>query len=123
MVAWTPLPYSVTSTSARIADPQRPRTRLRTDATDGPERATTTRKDGIPQVIVGTGGEDLDTLATNGNAHSNGNVVTAQDKAFGVLNLQLGPHGYSWKYQPVLAGPSFSNSALTYADSGSGTCR
>ncbi len=36
--------------------------------------------------------EPLDTLATAGAAYSNPNVVTGQDKAFGVLNLTLGSH-------------------------------
>lgn len=42
-------------------------------------------KRGIRQITVGTGGEDLDTLATDGAAYSTPNVVTAQDQAFGVL--------------------------------------
>lgn len=71
-------------------------------------------KHGIPEIIVGTGGEDLDTLAaTAGNAYSNPNVVTGQNKAFGVLNLTLGWHGYSFNYKPVLAGPGFDSAALT----------
>lgn len=79
-------------------------------------------KHGIPQIIVGTGGEDLDTLATVGSSYSNPNVVTAQDQAFGVLNLELGRNGYSFDYRPVMAGPGFDSSALAYRDTGTGTC-
>jgi hypothetical protein len=79
---------------------------------------------GIPEIIVGSGGEALDTTATTGTgAYSNPNVVTAQDEAFGVMNLQLKPNGYSFDYRPVLAGPGFTASALSYHDSGSGSCR
>ena len=78
---------------------------------------------GIPQLIVGTGGEDLDGLATESDgSYSNPNVVTAQDKAFGVLDMKLQPHGYSFHYKPVLAGPGADASALSYRDSGSGSC-
>jgi hypothetical protein len=60
---------------------------------------------GIQQIIAGSGGEALDTLATEANgSYSNPNVVAAQDQAFGVLKLTLGPDGYSWDYKPALAG-------------------
>lgn len=79
-------------------------------------------KRGIRQITVGTGGEDLDTLATEGTAYSNPNVVTALDQAFGVLQLKLHESGYSWGFKPVLAGPGFPRSSLSYSDSGSGSC-
>lgn len=79
-------------------------------------------KHGITQMIIGTGGEDLDTLAKTGSTFDNPNVVTGQDEAFGVSNLQLGPDGYSWDYRPALAGPGFDSSALSYHDSGSARC-
>jgi hypothetical protein len=78
---------------------------------------------GITQIIVGTGGEALDTLAMENGSFSNPNIVTAQDEAFGVLKLSLGPGGYSWDYQPALAGPGFGPAAMDYSDSGSGPCR
>lgn len=78
---------------------------------------------GITQITVGTGGEDLDTLATNDDgSFSNPNVVTAQAQAFGVMNLQLEPTGYSFDYRPVQTGPGFSSTALDFHDSGSGRC-
>ncbi|MBO0885354.1 MAG: metallophosphoesterase [Mycobacterium sp.] len=80
---------------------------------------------GITQFIVGTGGEGLDTLATESDgSYSNPNVVTAQDQAFGVMKLTLHPDSYSWNYQPTLAGPGFNPStALNYGDSGTAACR
>ncbi|MBS2966327.1 metallophosphoesterase [Actinocrinis puniceicyclus] len=78
---------------------------------------------GIPQITVGTGGEGLDTVATDNGSYHNPNVVTAQDQAFGVMNLQLKPGGYTWDYRPVQAGPGFGATALDYRDSGSGSCR
>lgn len=79
-------------------------------------------KNGIPQIIVGTGGEDIDGMARTAEGFSNQNVVTGQDRAFGVLKLQLAANGYSFSYQPVLPAPGFDNSALSYSDSGSGRC-
>jgi hypothetical protein len=80
---------------------------------------------GITQITVGTGGEALDTVATeSGGAYSNNNVVTAQDQAFGVLKLSLHENSYSWDYQPALTGPGFDpTTAMSYSDSGTGTCR
>jgi len=79
---------------------------------------------GIPQFIVGSGGEALDTLAVEPNgSYSNPNVVTAQDQAFGVMKLSLHPDSYSWDYTPALAGPGASATAMSYSDSGSAPCR
>jgi hypothetical protein len=50
---------------------------------------------GIPQITVGTGGEGLDTLATENGHYSNPNVVTAQDQAFGVMTERLLINGAS----------------------------
>ena len=50
-------------------------------------------------------------------------MVTAQDQAYGVLKLTLREHGYSWNYQPALAGASASATAMSYSDSGSAACR
>jgi len=80
---------------------------------------------GIPQFIVGSGGEALDTLATEANgSYSNPNVVTAQDQAFGVMKLTLGSSSYSWDYKPALTGPGFNSAtAMSYSDSGTANCR
>jgi hypothetical protein len=81
-------------------------------------------KNGIPEIIIGTGGESLDTLAVNSDgSFANPNVVTALDQGFGVADLTLKPSGYSFAYKPVLAGPGFDSSALSYSDSTSGSCR
>ncbi|WP_042426373.1 metallophosphoesterase family protein [Streptacidiphilus anmyonensis] len=78
---------------------------------------------GIPEFIVGSGGEALDTLAGTPGNWANPNVVTAQAGAFGVMKLTLKSHSYSWDYQPTLAGPGFDSTALQYSDTGSGTCK
>jgi hypothetical protein len=81
-------------------------------------------KNGIPEIIIGTGGESLDTLAVNSDgSFANPNVVTAFDQGFGVADLTLKPSGYSFTYKPVLAGPGFDSSALSYSDASSGGCR
>jgi acid phosphatase type 7 len=79
-------------------------------------------KNGIAQITIGTGGEDLDTLATTSTGYSNPNIVTAQDSAFGVGDLQLKPNGYAFTYQPTLPGPGADTSALDYSDATSGSC-
>jgi hypothetical protein len=80
---------------------------------------------GITQIIVGTGGESLDTLATNADgSYTNPNVVTAQDQAYGVMKLTLGPSSYSWNYKPALTGAGFDPAtAMSYSDSGTTSCR
>lgn len=80
-------------------------------------------KHGITQLTIGSGGEALDTLATENGKYSNPNIVTAQDQAFGVMKLSLHPHSYSWDYQPALAGPGAGSTAMSYRDSGTAACR
>ncbi len=79
-------------------------------------------KHGIPEIIVGTGGESPDTLAVSNGVYANPNVVTGYAQGYGVMNLTLKPNGYSFSYRPVLAGAGFGPSALDYSDSGSGRC-
>jgi acid phosphatase type 7 len=79
-------------------------------------------KHGIPEIIVGTGGEALDTLAVTDGVYANPNVVTAYAQGYGVLDLTLKPNGYSFTYNPALAGAGFGATALDYSDSGSGHC-
>jgi hypothetical protein len=78
---------------------------------------------GIPEIIVGTGGEALDTLATTPTGYANPNVVTAYDEGYGVMKLTLRPFGYSFSYKPAKAGAGFGASALDYSDSGTGKCQ
>ncbi|MEU7306425.1 hypothetical protein ABZ623_40995, partial [Streptomyces sp. NPDC007206] len=78
---------------------------------------------GIPEFIVGSGGEAIDTLAGTQGNYDNSNVVTAQDSAFGGMKLTLKSHSYNWDYKPVQPGPGFDSTALQYNDSGSGTCK
>jgi hypothetical protein len=78
---------------------------------------------GIPEIIIGTGGEALDTLAVSGGGYANPNVVTAYDQGYGVMDMTLQPNGYSFSYKPALAGAGFGPTALDYSDSGSGSCQ
>jgi hypothetical protein len=79
---------------------------------------------GIPEIIIGTGGEALDTLAKNTDGtFANPNVVTGYDQGYGVMNLTLKQHSYSFSYAPVLQGAGLPASALDYSDSGSGNCQ
>lgn len=81
-------------------------------------------KRGIPELIIGTGGEAIDTLAKNADgSFANENVVTGYDQGFGVMKLTLKQHSYAFSYVPVLPGPGLGSSALNYSDSGSGECR
>jgi hypothetical protein len=80
-------------------------------------------KHGIPEMIIGTGGEALDTLAGTEGAYANPNVVTAYAQGYGVMNLTLKPNGYTFSYKPALAGAGFGATALDYSDSGSGSCQ
>jgi len=81
-------------------------------------------KHGIPEFIIGTGGEALDTLAKNADgSFANSNVVTGYDQGYGTMKLTLKEHGYSYSYTPALAGAGQPASALNYSDSGSGECK
>ncbi|WP_158862196.1 metallophosphoesterase family protein [Leifsonia sp. AG29] len=81
-------------------------------------------KRGIPEIIIGTGGEGLDTLAKNADGtFANPNVVTGFDQGYGTMKLTLKQHGYSFSYSPALLGAGQPASALNYTDSGSGDCK
>ena len=110
---------------ARHARTERARACVRALSADGPSGNVDTQH-GITQITVGTGGEDLDTLArTSPTTFSNPNVVTGQDQAFGVMKLSLNPDSFSWDYKPALAGPLATDptAAMSYSDSGSSKCR
>jgi hypothetical protein len=80
-------------------------------------------KRGIPEFIIGTGGEGLDSLAkkTDGS-FSNQNVLTGQDGAYGVTDFTLKPNGYAWSYKPTRLGAGQPASTMSYSDSGTGSC-
>jgi hypothetical protein len=81
------------------------------------------RSNGIRQLTIGTGGEDLDTLARNPDGtFSNPNVVTGEDTAFGVAELRLGNGTYSWNFSPAAAGPLAPANWNEYHDSGTAAC-
>ncbi|MEV8214191.1 metallophosphoesterase [Leifsonia sp. NPDC077715] len=81
-------------------------------------------KNGIPEFIIGTGGEALDTLAKNADGtFANPNVVTGYDQGYGTMKFTLKPNGYAYSYSPALQGAGLPASALNYADAGSGSCR
>ncbi|BBH16818.1 hypothetical protein Back2_11050 [Nocardioides baekrokdamisoli] len=76
---------------------------------------------GIPEFIVGTGGEALDKLPATPAA----NQVTAQAKAFGALKMTLNDNGtYAWSYQPSSVPVDDANAAtdMAFSDSGTATC-
>jgi hypothetical protein len=64
---------------------------------------------GVRQFVVGTGGHDLNQLAT-----PQPNSEFRQNTTWGVLRLTLGDGNYSWRYMPVGGGAPL--------DSGTGTC-
>lgn len=77
---------------------------------------------GIPEFIVGTGGEALDALAPAADLKK-AHVVTGEDKAYGVLKLTLGKGRYSWDFEPAKAGANAPADAMSYSDKGSASCR
>jgi acid phosphatase type 7 len=66
-------------------------------------------KNGIRQIVVGTGGKSHTIL---GFATANSEVRNAD--TFGVLKLTLSPKSYRWEFIPQLG--------MTFTDSGKGTC-
>jgi hypothetical protein len=65
---------------------------------------------GTTEFVVGTGGKNHYGFVT---APLTGEVVR-NDKSFGVIQMSLGPTGYSWKFVPA---PTY-----TFTDSGSASC-
>jgi PKD repeat protein len=65
---------------------------------------------GIREIIVGTGGEGLDSPNTLFSPNSEVNI----SQAFGVLKLTLGDGSYSWQFIPA--------AGSTGTDSGTGSC-
>jgi hypothetical protein len=59
---------------------------------------------GIREFVVGTGGSNLTSIRTG-----RPNSQVRNNKTFGVLQLTLGAHSYSWKFIPV-SGRSFTDS-------------
>lgn len=75
---------------------------------------------GIPEFVVGTGGEGLDTLGTQPST-----VAAIQDKAYGAMKMTLNDNGtYSWLYQASSVPTNDTNAAtdLAYTDTGTATC-
>ena len=66
-------------------------------------------KNGIRQIVVGTGGKSHTPL---GFATPNSEVRNAD--TFGVLKLTLSPQGYNWQFIP--------QAGMAFTDSGEGTC-
>ncbi|MFN8621143.1 MAG: metallophosphoesterase [Chloroflexota bacterium] len=65
--------------------------------------------DGTRAFVVGTGGDELYRAGT-----PIAGSEALWDRAFGVLELDLGPEGYAWRFQAVLGEP--------FTDAGTGTC-
>jgi acid phosphatase type 7 len=77
---------------------------------------------GIPEFIIGSGGEALDELAPAADLKA-AHVVTAEDSAYGVMKLTLGAGRYTWDFEPAMAGAGQPASAMNYSDKGSAVCR
>jgi hypothetical protein len=72
---------------------------------------------GIREFIVGTGGEDLDTLT---KTPSSTNIQASTDKYYGTIKLQLNQRSYDWEFKSALAAAGAP--APSYSDTGSGQC-
>ncbi len=84
---------------------------------------------GIREIIVGTGGETLDTVVTadttaaSPNADPNfnaNNIEKASGNFWGVMALTLGEHGYQWDFEPALELPGAPTG--TFSDKGVASC-
>ena len=77
------------------------------------KRGNADRRGGITQFVVGTGGRNLNDF---GNFHTRPDIfVRGQAKAFGHLQLELGPEGWSFRWISAPGQPDF-------LDEGVGTC-
>ncbi|MBO0841734.1 MAG: metallophosphoesterase [Nocardioides sp.] len=76
---------------------------------------------GIPEFIIGSGGEALDELAPQADLDK-AHVVTGEDDAYGAMKLTLGDGRYSWDFEPAKAAPGAPASAMDYSDTGSARC-
>ena len=74
---------------------------------------------GIRELIVGTGGESLDTVLPG-----TPNLQAWADQYYGVMKLTLEPFGYEWDYESALRSPKApEGTPASYSDKGSGLCR
>jgi len=79
-------------------------------------------KFGIPEFIVGSGGEALDTLDPASTLAAE-HVVTGEDTAYGAMKMTLGQNGtYSWDFEPSYAPAGAPADAMSYSDKGTATC-
>jgi hypothetical protein len=73
---------------------------------------------GIREFIVGTGGEDLDTVTP-----ATPNLEAWADQYYGVLKLTLKPNGYAWDFESAQLSPNApAGTASSYSDTGSASC-
>jgi acid phosphatase type 7 len=95
-------------------------------------------KNGIREIVVGTGGETLDPIVTtpvaSGSSETNmedptGNISFNQENLeagsgefWGVMGLTLLPNGYAWDYESALKDPAQTTGPATFSDKGAGTC-
>ncbi|MFY9746415.1 MAG: metallophosphoesterase [Acidobacteriaceae bacterium] len=95
-------------------------------------------KRGIREIVVGTGGETLDTVVnttvTSGSGETNledpsgnpnfnaENLEAASGEFWGVMGLTLLPNGYAWDYESALKDPAQTTGPGSYSDKGVGTC-
>jgi Calcineurin-like phosphoesterase len=88
-------------------------------------------KNGIREIVVGTGGETLDTVVTTdstaadptGNPNFNAqNLQASSGQFWGVMALTLLPNGYAWDYESALKDPAQTTGPASFSDKGVGTC-
>ena len=87
------------------------------------------RRHGVREFIIGTGGEALDTLASDpgsGTTYPDPPTVQASaDQCYGVAKFTLGNGWYRWDYQSAMEDPKFvaaGSNPTSYSDVGSGLC-
>jgi len=87
-------------------------------------------KKGIREFIVGTGGETLDTVVTNGTESNPGgqanfnavNLEASTGEFWGVMGLTLNQNGYAWDFESALKDPAQTTGPASFSDKGVGTC-
>ncbi len=85
-------------------------------------------KDGIREIIVGTGGETLDAVSSSatgdaGAQFNAANIEASTGNYWGVMALTLDEHGYKWDFESALEAPlAGAPASPTFSDKGFSPC-